>query len=96
MRSTEKTILFARATVNKSVRQWPVAVFNSPVAAKTYAAYLKMAHSSGDLDRIKQLDPRYSAPEGDDALPEVKFSVATVAYEPSPTVPLPEVEIDES
>lgn len=83
MRSTEKTILFARVTMERKTQQWPVATFNTPISAKTYAAYLKMAHSADDVERVKQLDPRAKIDANGHLVPGVKLSILTVPYEPS-------------
>lgn len=84
MKASSKTVLFSRITVNKTVHQWPVGVFANSTSAKTYAAYVKMAHSSGLVDLAKKLDPKTRVTEDGKLMPGVKFSVVTLPYEPSP------------
>lgn len=83
-RSTAKVILFSRVTYDKKVHQWPTAVFNDHDAARAYATMIKMAHSAGNAESAKTLDPR-TAVDGDGKLiPGVRFSIAEVPYSPQP------------
>jgi hypothetical protein len=54
------------------------------VSAKTYAAYIKMAHSAGQVDLAKKLDPKTRVTDDGVLMPGVKFSLTTIPYEPSP------------
>jgi hypothetical protein len=87
MRSTAKSILFCRAVIGKASYQWPVAVFNTDVIAKTYAAYLRMAYTAGNVAEVKRLDPRAKTGEDGTLVPEVKYSIVTLPYEPSAVAP---------
>lgn len=84
MRAKAKVVLFSRITVNKAVHQWPIGVFANATSAKTYAAYIKMAHSAGQVELATKLDPKTRLTDDGKLLPGVKFSVATIPYEPSP------------
>jgi hypothetical protein len=83
-RSTTKTILFARATHGKVVRQWPVAVFNDTAAAKSYATFLKLAYKSQDDETIAVLDPSAFRQEDGTPVYDTKWSVTEVPYSPAP------------
>lgn len=85
MKAAQKTILFSRVTVAKTVHMWPVGVFANPTSAKTYAAYLKMAHGSSNVDMAKSLDPKTRLAEDGTLIPGLKLSIQTVAYEPTPS-----------
>lgn len=82
--STEKTILFARATDGKVTHQWPVAVFNQPAQAKSYAGMLKLAYSTGSAEAIKALDANAKKGADEKHLTGVKYSMVTVPYAPTP------------
>lgn len=84
MKARAKVILFSRVTVNKQVHQWPVAVFGNTVAAKTYAAYIKMAHASGDVATATKLDPKTRLNEDGSIIIGVKFSMVSAPYDPTP------------
>lgn len=92
MRSTEKTILFARLTVDRKTHQWPVAVFNTKESAGTYAAYLKMAHSVGHTETVRTLDVNAKVDDNGHLIPGTKFSLQTLPYEPSPASGIDEEE----
>lgn len=82
--SIDKAILFARAMEGKQVHLWPVAVFNHASQAKSYAGMLKVAYKSGSADAIKALDPsHHKTPEGE-PLTDIRWSIVTVPYSPSP------------
>lgn len=84
MKSRNKTILFSSITVNKVKRQWPTAVFNTPADAKSYAGMIRLAHASGNAEMAKALDPRTAVGEDGKLHPDVKFSLFTVPYAPTP------------
>lgn len=83
--STKKVILFARATEGKVVHQWPVAVFNQPSGAKSYASMLRIAYKSGSHEAIAVLDPSHRKDGDGKALTEIKWSTLEVPYQPQPT-----------
>jgi hypothetical protein len=83
--STKKSILFARAADGKAVHQWPVAVFNEPAQAKSYAGMVKMAHSAGSDEMVKALDPAHKLDADGKPLTGVKWSIVTVPYAPTPS-----------
>lgn len=85
MKATSKTILFGRITIERKTQLWPIAVFATPVAAKTYAAYYKMAISSGNVDLVRAFDAQAKIDDNGHIIPGLKLSVATVPYDPSPT-----------
>lgn len=83
--STQKSILFSRATEGKAVHLWPVAVFNQPSQAKTYASMLKVAYKSGNHEAVAALDPNHRKGEDGTPLSDIKWSVVTVPYSPEPS-----------
>lgn len=84
--STSKTILHTTGKDGAKVRQWPTAVFNDTKGAKAYAGFLRLAYKSGTADAVKALDPGVRLRENGDLLTEVKFSVLTVPYAPTPAM----------
>lgn len=93
--SKDKTILFANATHNKARHLWPVAVFNEPASAKSYATFLRLAYRSGDVGAIAALDP--AAHKDDEGVPlkDVKWSMVTVPYAPMPTFDEDDAAVEE-
>lgn len=85
MKAANKTILFGRITIERKTQLWPVAVFATPVAAKTYAAYYRMAVSSGNVGLIRAFDAQAKIDDNGHVIPGLKLSVATVPYDPSPS-----------
>jgi hypothetical protein len=83
--SKDKVILFARATHNKAVHLWPVAVFNDAVSAKSYATFLRLAYRSSDLEAIAALDPSFRKDDTDAPLKDTKWSMVTAPYAPQPS-----------
>lgn len=92
--SRDKTILFARAVEGKAVHQWPVAVFNTPADARTYVAFLRLAQTSGNAELQLALDPAHRKGEDGAPLPDVKWSLVTVAYAPTPALADDETETE--
>jgi len=86
-KSLDKTILFGTCKYDRKVYQWPVATFNTPVAAKSYAVFLRLAYRANDESAIKALDPSAHRGEDDAAVKDTKWSLATVPYEPTPDLP---------
>lgn len=84
--STEKTILFARAVDGKVTHQWPVATFNTPAQAKSYAGLIRLGHKSGSKDMILALDPSHKLDADGAPLTDVKFAMTTVPYNPTPDI----------
>lgn len=83
-KSTSKTILFATTRFDKKVFNHPVAVFNTPSDAKTYATYLKLAYRAQDFDAIKALDPKAHVDSEGVPVPDAKLSLMEVPYAPVP------------
>lgn len=84
-RSTAKVILFSRVTQDGKTFQWPTAVFANHDGAKAYATMIKMAHTSGNVDGAKSLDPKTAVDDKGKLLPGLRFSIAEVAYDPQPS-----------
>lgn len=82
--STNKSILFARAVDGKVTHQWPVAVFNEPSQAKSYAGMIRMAHTANSPEMVKALDPQHKLDADGKPLEGVKWSIVTVPYAPTP------------
>lgn len=91
MRATAKTILFGKATHDRKIHQWPVAVFARPDDAKGYAAFLRLAYRAKDDEAIKGLDPKCATDAEGKPLYDTKWSMVTVPY-----APLPEMDSDDS
>lgn len=83
MKPVTRTILFCRVLVDKKMHLYPVAVFGDETKAKGHAAFLHLAHKTGDVDTVKQLDPNARVTEDGALHPGAKFSVQTVPYEPA-------------
>lgn len=83
-RSTAKTILFARYTIDKANHQYPVAVFNDLESTKAYATMIKMAHASGNVDHARALDPGTPLDKDGKLHPGIRFSIKEVPYAPQP------------
>lgn len=84
--STKKVILFARAAEGKVMHQWPVAVFNDAKGAKSYATFLKLAHTTGDAAAIALLDPAHKKDSEGKPLNVAKFAMLEVPYAPQPAL----------
>lgn len=82
--SKDKAILFGRVTHNRTVHQWPIAVFNDSSDASMYASLLKMAYAAGAQHIIKALSPESPLDEAGLYVPNARFSVAVVPYAPRP------------
>lgn len=89
MRATSKVILFGRATHERKVHQWPVAVFAKTDDARAYATFLRLAYRAKDEGAIAALDPGHAKTSDDKIIFEVKWSMVTVPY-----APLPEMDAD--
>lgn len=85
-RSTQKVILFSRITVEDKTVQWPTAVFNDHNGARAYATLIKMAHNSQDTESAKSLDPKTPVDAKGKLVPGLRFSIAEVPYDPSPSL----------
>lgn len=83
-KSTAKVILFSRVTVDKKTLQWPTAVFNDHNSARTYATFIKMAHTAGNTDLAVKLDPKTQADADGKLYPGLKFSIVEAPYSPAP------------
>lgn len=82
-RSTSKTILFSRVTVDGKPYQWPTAVFNDLDTCKAFATAIGMAHKSGDVETAKALDASTVVDKNGKLVPGLKFSIKEVPYAPS-------------
>jgi len=80
--STVKTALHATAKVDGKVRTWIVAIFNDLERAKPFAALLKMAYATKDVDTVKAMDPHAPIGESGELAESVKFSVSHAQYNP--------------
>lgn len=90
MKATKKTVLFGKATVNKAVHQWPVAVFANAGEATAYATFLRLAYRAKDTEAITALDPSHAKDEKGAPLFDVKWAKVELPYSP-----LPELEADD-
>lgn len=95
-KSIAKTVLFTTVKDGRTVHQWPTAVFNGPANAKAYATFLSLAHRSGDVEAARKLDKGTKVGEDGRLLPGVRFSMVTVAYEPSPDLSEDDVVSDDT
>lgn len=91
MKASKKTILFAKATHERKVHQWPVAVFAQPDEARAYATFLRLAYRAKDAESIAALDPQYAKDTEGAPLYDTKWSLVTVPYSP-----MPELDGDDS
>lgn len=88
MKALTRTVLFCRVQVEKQMHLYPVAVFPDAERAKSYAAFLHIAHRSGDHKTAVQLDSKARVKEDGTLWPGAKFSVTEVPYDPAPTIGL--------
>lgn len=86
MRSTEKHILFARHTEGNKSTTRPVAVFANAKSASVHKSQLSTAHASGDVDKVKGLDPKVPLTADGKLFPKTMFAIVAVPYEPSAAV----------
>lgn len=84
--SKDKAILFGVATHNKARYLWPIAVFNEPTQAKSYATFLRLAYRAGDDEAIKLLDASAARDDTGAVLKDTKWSVTVVPYAPTPAI----------
>jgi len=89
MRATSKVILFGKATYNKKLYQWPIAVFAKTDDARAYATFLRLAYRAKDEGAIAALDPSHAKTDDNAIIFDVKWSMVTVPY-----APLPEMDTD--
>lgn len=90
MRATSKVILFGRATHERKVHNWPIAVFAKTDDARGYATFLRLAYRAKDDGAITALDPNHAKDGNDKPLYDTKWSMVTVPY-----APLPEMDTDD-
>lgn len=83
MKSNNKTILFCRTTQGKQVHQYPVAAFNGPASAKSYATLLHLAYTTGNADMLRSLDAGFPITEEGKLAESPKWSLSEVPYEPT-------------
>lgn len=89
MKSSAKHVLFCRTVADRKTHLYPVSVHANDASAKQYAVMCHMAHASGNVKLLKELDPGYPFAEGEKVNPDTKWSITVVQYEP--TVELPNV-----
>lgn len=89
MRATSKVVLFGRATHDKKLHQWPIAVFAKTDDARAYATFLRLAYRAKDDAAITALDPNFAKGADDKPLYDTKWSMVTIPY-----APLPEMDTD--
>ena len=89
MRSTEKTVLYARHTDGKTHVTYPVGVFNSPKSAAAFKTHLNTAHNTGDVEATRKLAPAVKTTEAGTLHSNIAFAMLTLPYEP--TIEAPEV-----
>lgn len=82
--ATKKTILTSTTRHDKKVYSHPVAVFANPTDAKTYATFIRLALRAGDKEAMLKLDPQSVLDADGNLAPDVKWSLLTVPYAPSP------------
>lgn len=82
--ATKKTILTSTTRHDKKVYTHPVAVFANPTDAKTYATFIRLALRSNDKDAMIALDAQTVLDADGNIAPDVKWSLVTVPYAPSP------------
>jgi len=82
MRSTEKTVLFARHTADKKTITYPVAVFNGPRTAAQFKTHLNAAHVAGDLEAVRALAPAIKLTEDGALHNNIAFATLVLSYEP--------------
>lgn len=86
MRSTAKTVLFARAKVAGKVTQHPVAVFPNDVKCRAGAVEILGAHKSGNVEALKSLNVAWLVAEDGSIAGDLKFSRIELPYDPAPAV----------
>lgn len=82
MKALSKTVLFSRVVIDKRTVIHPVGVFANDKNARSYFTALSLAHKTGDAVRAKELDPAVKMDDAGKLLPNVKFSITEVTYEP--------------
>lgn len=84
MRSTAKTVLFARAKVAGKTVQHPVAVFPNDAKCRAGAVEILGAHKSGKADALKSLNVAWLVAEDGSIAGDLKFSRIELPYDPAP------------
>lgn len=79
-----KAILFSTARHDRKVFTHPVAVFGNDKDAKAYATFMRLAHRSSDADALIALDPKVTVDGDGKPVADIKWSIVTVPYAPSP------------
>lgn len=87
MRSTVKTVLYVRHTVDKKHVTYPVGVFNGPKSADSFKAHLNVAHLSGDIAAVHKLAPAIKLTEAGALHANIAFSKLELPYEPQVDAP---------
>jgi hypothetical protein len=84
MRAVSKVILFGKATHDKKVHQWPVAIFAGIPDARAYATFLRLAYRAKDDESIAALDKSHAQDATGKPLYDTKWAMVTVPYAPAP------------
>lgn len=78
-----REILHATGKVGTKSHRWPVGIFTNAERLQAHAALLKMAYEAGNAALVKTLDPHSPATEETGLATEVKFSKASIQYNPT-------------
>lgn len=87
MRSTAKTVLFARAKVAGKVTQHPVAVFPNDAKCRAGAVEILNAHRAANADALKGLNVAWLVHDDGSLAGDLKFSRIELPYDPAPAAP---------
>lgn len=79
-----KSVLFSTVRHNKTVAHYPVAVFPNEKDARAYAAFLRLSFRAGDVESYTKLDPAITLTDDGKLPADVRWSLKTVPYSPSP------------
>lgn len=82
MKSSTKTVLYAKVKVGKEDRQWPVAAFNSDREARKFAPSYYELYMSGSGTALHELTPDAVLDPDGKPLPGLRFSLLTLPYNP--------------
>lgn len=83
-KALNKAVLFGNATHNKARHQWPIAVFGKSDEARQYVTFLRLAYRAGDAEAIAALDKSALKTDTGEYVKDVKYSITTVPYAPTP------------
>jgi hypothetical protein len=83
MRSTSKTVLYARHNAGKTTITYPVSVHVSRAKAGEFRDHLNKLHVAGDHDAVKALIPGFRTAEDGRLHDNVQWSMKELPYDPS-------------